>query len=220
MRFWKKKKYQVKGYKVDRGVKPSMSYLNPWSKVFFTVALAGLVWGSVQLLGLTEYEYFDKNAGSGTEVAVNDPNTQNQDPAEEQIKTIDPEDLQNIQNTIAFTHAIWPGYKGDIYDGGAVRKHFSQNLAKIIVQNGGSFESELGKSYRIHFYYVVRKDGAIQYLAIVKKGKSSSDLPVYLVKHTQKTMSIGIPGIEPGTNSAGEPITVVYELLIKFTPGG
>ena len=32
-------------------------------------------------------------------------------------------------------------------------------------------------------------------------------------------MSIGVPGVKPGTDDKGDPITVVYELLINFKKG-
>ena len=187
--------------------------LRKWSFVFFLIGLAYMVWLADYALDFkTIYLNETNQTGTTQTVASTGSNT---DEAEEEFKVlqIDAEEIENLVNTIAYTHAIWPGFKGDVFDGTAVRKHFSQNLAKIIIN---SSVSELQNDYKIHFYYVVRDDGAIQYLAIVDGGKTSKDLPVYLVKETQKIMGIGVPGIKPGTDDKGNPITVVYELLINF----
>lgn len=218
----RKKKYKTNN--TDRRIsnevkKNPKADIRNWSSVFFTFALAGLTWGSVELLGLTEYTPIVDNSSTGVTTTVVPPNTADTSAGDEKILVITPEELQNIQNTIAYTHAVWPGYRGDVSDGRAVRKHFSQNLGKVILQNARGFNVEDGRTYKVHFYYVVRKDGAIQYLAIVKGGRTTPNVPIELIKNAQTTMSIGIPGITPGTNSAGEPITVVYELAIVYKPG-
>ena len=95
-------------------------------------------------------------------------------------------------------------------------KHFHENLAKIIIANAKGYE--IFNEYVIHFYYAVRKDGGIQYYAIVKGGKTSKNLPTHLVKVAQQTLNIGIPGIIPAKNANGDPITVVHQLVIRFKP--
>ena len=187
--------------------------LRRWSFVFFLIGLASMVWLADYALDFkTIYLNETNQTGTSQVVASTGSNT---DEAEEEFKVlqIDAEEIENLVNTIAYTHAVWPGFKGDVLDGTAVRKHFSENLAKIIIN---SSVSELQKDYKIHFYYVVVDNGNIQYLAIVDKGRTSPDLPVYLVKETQRIMGIGVPGIKPGTDDKGNPITVVYELLINF----
>ena len=190
--------------------------LRPWSFLFFIIGLASMTWLADYALDFKTIYGLDSNSSqvATTEVASG----KNTEEAEDEFRVlqINPEEIENLVNTIAYTHAVWPGYKGDITDGKAVRKHFSQNLAKIIVN---SRVDELYKDYKIHFYYVVRDDGVIQYLAIVDKGRTSPDLPVYLIKNTQRIMSIGVPGVKPGTDDKGDPITVVYELLINFKKG-
>ena len=218
----RKKKYKTNNTerRVSNEVKKNKKAdLTRWSNLFFTFALAGLTWGSVELLGFTEYSPIVDNSSTVVSTTVVTPNTTDTDAGNEQILVITPEELQNIQNTVAYTHAVWPGYRGDVSDGRAVRKHFSQNLGKVILQNARGFNIGDGRTYKVHFYYVVRKDGAIQYLAIVKGGRTTPNVPIALIKNAQTTMSIGIPGITPGTNSAGEPITVVYELAIVYKPG-
>ena len=211
MKFWKKKKV------IKRGPKPSVSYLNPWSKVFFFGALAGLIFGATELLGLTEYEYSNNNSSGVSGEVSQQSNTPNAAEEEFVVYQASEEQLLEQINTIAYVDAIWPGYKGDKLDGVAVRKHFHENLAKVVINNAKGYE--IFKEYVIHFYYAVRADGAIQYYAIVRGGRTSEDLPKHLVKITSQTMSIGIPGIKPGENSKGDPITVVHEMIIRFKPG-
>ena len=190
--------------------------LRQWSFVFFLIGLASMVWLADYALDFkTIYLNETGKTGSTQVVASSGSNT---DEAEEEFKVlqIDAEEIENLVNTIAYTHAVWPGFKGDVLDGAAVRKHFSENLAKIIIN---SSVEQLDKDYKIHFYYVVRDDGVIQYLAIVDGGRTSKDLPVYLVKSTQRIMGIGVPGIKPGTDDKGDPITVVYQLVISFKKG-
>ena len=187
--------------------------LRKWSFVFFLIGLASMVWLADYALDFKTIYLNETNQTGTTQVVASTGS--NTDEAEEEFKVlqIDAEEIENLVNTIAYTHAVWPGFKGDVLDGTAVRKHFSENLAKIIIN---SSVSELQKDYKIHFYYVVVDNGNIQYLAIVDKGRTSPDLPVYLVKETQRIMGIGVPGIKPGTDDKGNPITVVYELLINF----
>ena len=215
MRFWKKK-YKVKKEKIDRGYKPSVASLNPWSKVFFIFALSGLVWGSVELLGLTEYDYITSGATSTTSSSTSTSSESGEVEDEFVVIQVSEEQLLEQINTIAYQDAIWPGYKGDKLDGDAVSKHFHENLAKIIIANAKGYE--IFNEYVIHFYYAVRKDGGIQYYAIVKGGKTSKNLPTHLVKVAQQTLNIGIPGIIPAKNANGDPITVVHQLVIRFKP--
>ena len=131
------------------------------------------------------------------------------------VLKLDAEQIENIVNTEAFTHAVWPGYRGEITDGRAVRKHFSENLAKYIVNAGGV---EVITEHVVHFYYIVRDDGGIQFLALVNDGRTTDDVPLYIIEHAQSLVNIGVPGIKPGTDVNGDPITVVYELVIRFKP--
>lgn len=186
-----------------------------YSFIFFLIGLNITVWSAFYALDLKTI-YFNDSDATGTEevLVVNGKNGEVSDD-EFKVKIINPEEIENLVNTIAYTHAVWPGYKGDITDGRKVRKHFSKNLAKVIINSGGV---ETYSTNKVHFYYVVRKDGAIQFLAIVEGGKTTKGIPVKYIKHVQKTMSIGIPGIQAGTDEKGESITVVYELVIIFTP--
>ena len=215
MRLFSRKKYRVKkgAPKVQPKKNPSKD-LRKWSFIFFLIGLNITAWGAFYALDMKTFFYPESNS-SGTAV-VTTVSGQNSEEAEDEFKVlkIDAEDLENLVNTIAYTHAVWPGYKGDITDGGAVRKHFSENLAKVIINNGGIDTG--GRVWKVHFYYVVRDDGTIQYLAIVDGGRTSENLPVEYIKHVQRTMSIGIPGIKAGTDDKGEPITVVYQLVISF----
>ena len=190
--------------------------LRPWSFLFFIIGLASMTWLADYALDFKTIYGLESNKTETTQVVATSGS--NTDEAEEEFRVlqIDAEEIENLVNTIAYTHAVWPGYKGDVLDGPAVRKHFSENLAKIIVN---SRVDELYKNYKIHFYYVVRDDGIIQYLAIVDGGRTSPDLPVYLIKNTQRIMGIGVPGVKPGTDDKGNPITVVYELVINFQKG-
>ena len=215
MRFWKKK-YKVKKEKIDRGYKPSVASLNPWSKVFFIFALSGLVWGSAGLLGRTHYDYITSSINSTTSSSASASSESGEVEDEFVVIQVSEEQLLEQINTIAYQDAIWPGYKGDKLDKAAVSKHFHENLAKIIIQNASGYE--IFREHVIHFYYAVRKDGGIQYYAIVKGGKTSEGLPKHLVKVAQQTLNIGIPGIIPAKNASGEPITVVHQLVIRFKP--
>lgn len=215
MRFWMKK-YKVKKNVPKRLPKKSKKAdLRRWSGVFFWLGLSITTWAAYFAFIHKNITYHDVVGTS--QVVTTEISGDNTDTAEEEFKVlkIDAAELDNIINTIAYTHAVWPGYKGDLTDGKKVRKHFSENLAKIIVNSGGI---ETYKTQKIHFYYVVRDDGNIQYLGIVDGGVTSKDLEVRYIKHTQRIMGIGVPGIKPGKNEYGEPITVVYELVIKFTP--
>lgn len=211
MRLFKKKnKYVPRQPK-----KSKKADIRRYSFIFFLIGLNITVWSAWFAFDFKSI-YLNESNKANTSVVTND-NSVNNSEAEDEFKVvqIDPEELETLVNTIAYTHAVWPGYKGDVLDGFSVRKHFSQNLAKIIVNNGGI---ETYKEVKVHFYYVVRDDGAIQYLSLVQGGRTTEDLEVRYIKHVQKVMSIGIPGIKPGTDDKGEPITVVYELLITFTP--
>ena len=121
MRFWKKK-YKVKKEKVNRGYKPSVASLNPWSKVFFIFALSGLVWGSVELLGLTEYDYITNSTNSTTSSSASTSSESGEVEDEFVVIQVSEEQLLEQINTIAYQDAIWPGYKGDKLDGDAVSK--------------------------------------------------------------------------------------------------
>ena len=185
--------------------------LGRYSTLFFWIGMV-IVLSAVNYVMDFKTFYYDATEGSGNNSSLVVPQ-QEQSESDESVLQLDPEQLDNIQNAIAYTHAVWPGYKGDISDGDKVRKHFANNLASVVVKAGGV---SVPRAYRVHFYYVVRDDGGIQFLALVNGGKTSKDLPMYILKHTQKILNIGVPGIQPGTNETGEPITVIYELLIKF----
>ena len=211
MKFWRKKK------QIARGHKPSTRDRDYLSTPLFLFALAGLLFGSLKALGYKTWTYADVNgSNTNTTTVVSGQNTQENE-EEEQVLKIDPEQLEKIVNTIAYTHAVWPGYKGDLNDGFAVRKYFSENLARVIINNSRNF-GDVDRVYKVHFYYVVRDDGAIQFLSLVNGGRTSEDVPLHLIKNAQNTMSIGIPGIQPGTDDKGDPITVIYQLVISYTP--
>lgn len=186
-----------------------------WSPIFFLIGLNIMVWSAAYALDFKTLFYNELNKNEV--VAANELGGKNQDESDEifKVQTIDAEDIENLVNTIAYTHAVWPGYKGDITNGREVRKHFSKNLATVIIKSGGL---EIINPVRVHFYYVVRDDGGIQFLALKEGGKSSKNLNERYIKKVQEVMSIGIPGIKAGTDDKGEPITVVYELLITFVP--
>ncbi len=208
-----------KKYRVKKGVGPlppkksKRADLRRWSFVFFLIGLNAMVGASWYALDLKTYFYPDANSsGEVVEVAAAPESTQSEE--EEKILSIDPEQLENIVNTEAYTHAVWPGYKGDVSDGPAVRRHFADQLASVIIKTGGV---DVSGTYRVHFYYVVRDDGGIQFLSLVRGGRTTDGVPRHLIKHSQKLVNIGVPGIKPGTDANGDPITVVYEIVIKFT---
>ena len=211
-------------YKVRKGarwvtVSPKKSKkadLRRWSPVFFFLGLNLVLIALYYAFSYTTYEYLgEENSSSASVQPVH--TSDDSSSAEEKILSINPEQIENIVNTEAVTHAVWPGYKGSITDGPKVRKHFADNLARIIINGGGV---NVDREYRVHFYYVVRDDGAIQFLSLVGNGVTTPNVPRFVIKKAQSIVNIGVPGIKPGTDVNGEPITVVYELVIRFKPGG
>ena len=162
----------------------------------------------------TTYEYLEKSTSASSGVPITPPSSDDSE-SEEKVLSIDPEQIEDIVNTEAFTHAVWPGYKGQISNGAAVRKHFASNLASVITSGSGV---NVNRDYRVHFYYVVRDDGIIQFLSLVGNGVTTPNTPLFVIKRAQEIVNIGVPGIRPGTDVNGEPITVVYELVIRFKP--
>lgn len=187
--------------------------LRNYSTLFFFIGL-NIVLAAVYYAFDFKTIYYDYTQNGTSSAAVSIPNDANTE-SEERVLVIDPEEIENIVNTEAFTHAVWPGYKGKITDGQKVRNHFAKNLAAVILRSGGV---EVRSTYRVHFYYVVRDDGAIQFLSLVGGGKTTPNTPKYLIERAQQLVNIGVPGIKSGTDANGDPITVVYELTIKFIP--
>ena len=214
--FWKR----MKRYKTKKNVQPLKPKKNKkkdmrqYSSIFLLIGLNVVLWSFYYAFAYKTIHYkYASNVTTYTAQAI-DPNAQENEAEEDPVLSIDPEQIENIVNTEAFTHAVWPGYRGDVSNGPEVRKHFAENLAKVIVNTGGV---EVPGTYRVHFYYVVRDDGAIQFLSLVGDGRTTPSTPQYLIRHAQKLVNIGVPGIRPGTDVNGDPITVVYELVIKFT---
>ena len=217
MRFWKmKKKYRVKknAPKVQPKKNPNKD-MRQYSFIFFLIGLISMIGLADYALNFKTFLYPEVVEVSTTEDVAMTGGEVKEEEDEFKVLQIEQEEIENLVNTIAYTHAQWPGYKGDPTDGKAVRKHFSNNLANYIIKYGRP--GEILKEYKIHFYYVVRDDGNIQFLAVREGGLTSEDLPVRLVESTSKLMNIGVPGITAGTDDKGEPITVIYELLITFT---
>lgn len=213
-----KSKYKTKK-KVEK-LKPKKypkKDMRRWSSVFFLIGLNSMIGLSLYTLGYKTFIYPMDSNSSGTASTTQTPPPPSSDSEEQSVLRLDAEQIENIVNTEAYTHAVWPGFKGKVTDGDAVRKHFSQNLAKIIVGSGGGFNAQ--GTHKVHFYYVVRDDGGIQFLALVNNGRTTENVPKHLIDYTQKLVNIGVPGIKPGTDVNGDPITVVYELVIVFKPG-
>lgn len=215
MRFWKRtRRYRTKKHVEPMKPKKNKKYdLREYSSIFLLIGLNLVVWGFYYAFAYKTIHPPINSSTSGTLVQTA-PNLEAAEQSEERVLVIKPEDIENIVNTEAFTHAIWPGYKGSVADGPSVRKHFADNLAKTIISAGGV---EVNGTYRVHFYYVVRDDGGIQFLSLVGGGKTTEGTPQYIIRRAQDLVNIGVPGIKPGTDANGEPITVVYEILIKFT---
>lgn len=203
-------------YKVTDIPKKYKKYdLRRYSTIFLLIGLNLTIWGAYTALNYKTWFYPEVSDGTTTTTVSQDAKAPEAETEEQPVLSINPEQIENLVNTEAYTHAVWPGYKGDISDGAAVRKHFAQNLASVIISSGGV---EVNNTYRVHFYYVVRDDGGIQFLSLVGNGVTTESTPLYIIRHAQKLVNIGVPGIKPGTDVNGEPITVVYELVIKFTP--
>ncbi len=211
-------KYRTKklNYKVSAVPKKSKrADLRNYTTVLTVWALNLVLFGTLSAFEYKTWFYPEASNSTSTSTSVVVPDSVDSDSDEVPILSIDPEQIENLVNTEAFTHAIWPGYKGDKKDGNKVRNHFSQNLAEIIVNSGGV---EVNSVYKVHFYYVVRDDGGIQFLSLVSNGRTTENTPLYIIRHAQKLVNIGVPGISPGTDINGDPITVVYELVIVFKP--
>ncbi len=213
-----KKKYRVKkNARKVAGIpkKSKKADMRKYSPLFFFIGLNLLLVATYYAFDFKTFFYPDSSNSSGTEQVISAPDSDTED-TEEKVLVINPEQIENIVNTEAFTHAVWPGYKGDVSDGRKVRRHFADNLASIIVKSGGE---EVYQVYKVHFYYIVRDDGGIQFLSLVGNGITTPDTPGYIIKKAQKLVNIGVPGINPGTDVNGDPITVVYELVVVFKPG-
>ena len=104
------------------------------------IALAGLIWGTNELLNFTTYDY-STNSTSGTSsnsVVVSNAQSIEGEEGVVNILSLNVEQIENLANTIAGRNAIWPGYKGDPDDHGAVQRHFAENFAKFI--NSGKIQ--------------------------------------------------------------------------------
>lgn len=214
--FWMKKKYKVK--KTERRVsmevkKHPKKDMRRWSSVFFTTALAALVWGSVELLNLKQYDYSIIGAPSSTDVGTppsGEPADQGSDDTIN-ILSLELEQIENLANTIAGRNAIWYGYKGDPNDHGKVQAHFQEQFAKFI--NSGIIQVDerwYGKT--VTFAYAVSDSGVVQFVGKIPGG-TITDNYVYV--------SIGqaISGkvlVTPAQDESGEPITMLYYIKVRF----
>ena len=211
------KKYKTKklNYKVsDIPKKHPKKDLRKYSSLFFWLGLTGI-------LGLVYYgftyttweEVANNTAGTSTTVIAASATSTSTSDEDDNILSIDPEQIENIVNTEALTHAVWPGFRGNINDGNAVRNHFAKNLGDYIIRTG---QVPIEGEYKVHFYYVVTDEGNIQFLSLVTGGRTSDRVPRELIREAQRLVNIGVPGIIPGTDANGDPITVIYEMLITF----
>ena len=211
-----RKKYRVK--KTDRRVtKEFKKYpkkdMRPWTKVFFTFALASLIWGSNELLNLTKYDYSIISTTSSTDVgAVSHSVSADQGDDTINILSLELEQIENLANTIAGRNAVWPGYKGDPQDHRAVQRHFQENFAKFI--NSGIISvQENWKGESVAFAYAVSDKGIIQFVGKIPGGTIDDDY-VYV------TMMKGISGkmiVTPAQDEQGENIIMLYYIKVKFS---
>ena len=214
--FWKmKKKYKVK--QTDRRISSEVKKnpkkdLRPWSKVFFFGALASLIWGSNELLNLTEYDYSINSTGNTTYVSTTLPSdTGVEDPSSINILSLELEQIENLANTIAGQNAIWPGYKGDPNNHVAVRNHFAENFAKFI--NSGIIRVEpqwAGQS--VAFAYAVSETGVVQFVGKIPGGTLEDD---YSYVAVQKGIS-GKVQVIPAQDENGENIIMIYRIKVRF----
>ena len=212
-----KKKYRVK--KTSRRVtkefkKNPKKDMRSWSKVFFMAALAGLIWGSVELLNLKKYVYSINTTTGGTSVGVDNAPDPTSDGEEGVINilSLDLEDIENLANTIAGQNAVWTGYKGDPQNHKEVQRHFVENFAKFI--NSGVIRVEEDwKGRSIAFAYAVSKTGVIQFVGKIPGG-SITDNRVYAI------VSDGISGkvlVQPAQDESGEDIIMLYYIKVTFS---
>ena len=187
-----------------------------WSGVFFTFALAALVWGSVELLNLTKYDIIYSNSSSGTSTTVVQPTEGNESGDDKiNILSLEVEQIEALANTIAGQNAIWPGYKGDPTDHRAVQRHFAENYAKYI--NSGIIQVEedwAGQS--IAFAYAVTADGVVTFVGAIPGGSIKvTDRPDIYQK-----VSVGISGkvlVTPAQDESGENIIMLYYIKVRFS---
>ena len=214
--FWKmKKKYRLK--KTTRRVSSEVKKnpkkdLRPWSKVFFFAALAGLIWGSNELLNLTDYVYHTSTT-SGTPITSTTlpGDTGVEDPSTINILSLELEQIENLANTIAGRNAIWPGYKGDPNDHAAVQRHFNENFAKFINSGIIRVEEQWG-GQTVTFAYAVSDTGVVQFVGKIPGGSIKDDY-VYVA------ISKGISGsvqVFPAQDENGEDIIMLYYIKIRF----
>ena len=214
------KKYKTKklNYKVSETPKKNPKKdMRRYSTVFFLIGLNLMLGLAYYGFTYTTWMYPETSNGTTTTTTTTQSATSTITTEEQPILQIDPEAIEEAVNTEAYTHAIWPGFKGDKNDGLAVRKHFQKNLGQYIINNG---TVPIDGVYTIHFYYVVTDDGRILYYGIVKDGRTSPKIPKVIVQETQQLISIGVPGIISGTDVNGDNITVIYEMVITFKTNG
>lgn len=187
--------------------------LSRWTKHFFLIGLGIMV----SLVGYIFREEFVQlyndhtNKNTPTQVVVNTPKKNNDDGKGEVIHTITPEQVDNIVNAEANRHAVWPGYRGDLDDNFAIRKHFSENFAKYLKDNTGIDTG--GNVYKGHYYYAVNDDGVIAFVGVHVGDYTTA--PKYVTLDISKIIGKGIQVI-PGTGNNGKPITIIYEIKIIF----
>lgn len=206
--FWKKKKKE----RIPRGPKPSVKDYNPWSKVFFTIALAGLVWGANELLNLTRYDYSISDTSSTVISSSSTPNNTGVEGEDTiNILSLDVEQIEGLANTIAGRNAIWYGYKGNPLDHRAVEKHFREQFAKFI--NSGIIPVDASWAGRsVAFAYAVSDQGVVTFVGKIPGGDLDDDY-VYVVLKRSLDGSIQVI---PAQDENGEPIIMLYYIKVRF----
>ena len=212
--FWKmKKKYKVKN--TDRRVsgefkKNPKKDLRPWSKVFFTFALASLIWGANELLNFTQYDYSILNtSGTTSTVVVSDPNAGESTEGTINILSLELEQIENLANTVAGQNAIWPGYKGDKSDHRAVNKHFQEQFAKFI--NSGVIPNVAEYDGRtVAFAYAVSDTGVIQFVGKIPGGNAPDSAYIMMMDISGKAQ------VFPAQDESGENIIMLYYIKVRF----
>ena len=212
--FWKmRKKYRVK--KTDRRIsdefkKNPKKDLRPWSKVFFTVALASLIWGANELLNFTQYDYSILNtSGTTSTVVVSNPNAGESTDGAINILSLELEQIENLANTVAGQNAIWPGYKGDKANHRAVNRHFQEQFAKFInsgiIPNVAEYDGQT-----VAFAYAVSDTGVIQFVGKIPGGNAPDSAYVMMMDISGKTQ------VFPAQDESGENIIMLYYIKVRF----
>ena len=187
---------------------------NPWSGVIFSAALAALVWGSVELLNLTKYDYITIDPDLSTSDISTIPADPQQEEGEGTINILDlkVEQIENLANTIAGRNAIWPGYQGDKEDNKAIQRHFFESFAKFI--NSGKIQvQEDWKGRSIAFAYAVSEKGVLTFVGKIPGGSIADNYAYVAVKQ-------GIDGqvlVTPAQDEEGDDIIMIYYIKVNFS---